>query len=196
MEVVLVKKVLLALALLGVFMTGTAFASGHVDPAPFKPIVVVSSDVPTPTGDGGVVSMDLQPAVQGDVPQQGIMELMGSGETAHILSAVKLELVYNNAAGEVVIDLTAVIAKVKAATGAEPSVVWITNKKTGKVVEFPISGGKITVKPVGDYFTAAALTFGNKTTASSGSGGGGGCNAGFAPAMLLLALPLALFIRK
>ncbi len=196
MEVVLVKKVLLALALLGVFMAGAAFASGHVDPAPFKPIAVDSGDVPLPTGDGGVVSMDLTPAVQGDVPQQGIMELMGGGETAHILSAVKLELVYNNADGEAIIDLTAVIAKVKAATGTEPSVVWITNKKTGKVTEFPISGGKITVKPVGDYFTESVLTFGNKTTASSGSGGGGGCNAGFAPAMLLLALPLALFIRK
>ena len=128
------KKVLLALALLGVFMAGAAFASGHVDPAPFKPIVVESGDVPPPTGDAGVVSMDLQPAVQGDVPQQGIMELMGSGETAHILSAVKLELVYDNADGEAVIDLTKVIAKVKAATGTDPTVVWITNKKTGKVV--------------------------------------------------------------
>ena len=195
MEVVLVKKVLLALALLGVFMTGTAFASGHVDPAPFKPIVVVSSDVPTPTGDGGVVSMDLQPAVQGDVPQQGIMELMGSGETAHILSAVKLELTYTNGAGEAVIDLTAVIAKVKAATGQEPTVVWLLNKNTNKVEEFAISGGKITVKPVNAYFTASTLTLGYKTVAGSSSSGGG-CNAGFAPAMLLLTLPLALFIRK
>lgn len=189
------KKVLLAVALLGVFMAGTAFASGHVDPAPFKPIVVTSTDVPAPGGDSGSTVKDLQPAAAGDVPSAGIALLMGSGETANILSAVKLELTYTDGAGTAIIDLTAIIKKVKDATGQEPTLVWLLNKNTNKVEEFAISGGKITVKPVNAYFTASTLTFGYKTVAGSSSSGGG-CNAGFAPAMLLLTLPLALFIRK
>ena len=190
------KKVLLAVALLGVFMAGTAFASGHVDPDPFKPIVVTSTDVPAPGGDSGSTVKDLVPATTGDVPSAGIAALGTTGETLHVLSAVKLELTYTNGAGESVIDLTAIIAKVKEATGTEPTVVWLLNKSTNKVEEFPIANGKITVKPVNNYFTASVLSFGYKTVVSPSSSSGGGCNAGFAPAMLLLALPLALFIRK
>ena len=89
-----------------------------------------------------------------------------------------------------------IIAKVKESTGTEPTVVWLLNKSTNKVEEFPIANGKITVKPVNNYFTASVLSFGYKTVVSPSSSSGGGCNAGFAPAMLLLALPLALFIRK
>ena len=199
------KKVLLAVALLGVFMAGTAFASGHVDPAPFKPIVVTSADVPPVTGDAGVVSQDVAPAVQADVPVAGIVALMNEegNMAATVATAVKVEIKYNNADGEAVIDLSKIIEKYLAEAGAgakAPTFVWMTNKKTGKVAEFPITNGKITVKPVGDYFTAATLTLGTKAavtpTPAPSSSSGGGCNAGFAPAMLLLALPLALFIRK
>lgn len=186
------KKLVLAL-FVATLLVGVAFAAGHVNPEPFKPIVVVPGDVAVDGADViGVASADI-----GDVPRAGIIALANSeGANYDLIAAFELNLDnYKDAAGSVKIDLTEVLAKIKAAGGETPNAVIIAKKDGSGVTEFPIVNNVITVSPVGDYFTANILTFVKKTFAGGSSGGG--CSTGsVAPAFLLLLAPLAILLKK
>lgn len=187
------KKLVFALfvAALLVGVAGSAFAAGHVNPEPFKPVVVVSSDVTVEGADVvSVTSADL-----GDVPQSGIAVLASSnGATYAINTAFKLNLSYMPGTTEAVIDLTKILDELKKVDPkAAPNVVLLMNKVTGKVVDFVITNKKITVKPVAEFFTENTLTLSTRTFPDSSSG----CSTGaVAPAFLLLLAPLAVLLKK